>query len=513
MSTQQIREALLKQPSLIQYSIDNTLRPKLDFFLGELGIDMAYLGRIITSAPSLMGYSLSDNLRPKVCYLIKRCAIDQIQVGVLVATYPSLLLLSQKGKIEPTLSRLSEILKIDKAEDLGKVFVAAPRVLHHSIASLNEKFSMLTVALKSQEKAVAILRNNPSLMTWTVSLLKQRIRGYSDTDLFAKLQLSKKGRPKMIKDSTMNADYEDTVVIAADPSFESISLISPTMKIAAAKMGLSRTAVANAIQHAGSVEGNFFSCLKDLPINKDVKKQAPSDSQTVSMCVFVSGGVYPGDRSDVARGASRTGGVCMKVVNNDEMTENHDSTTESFRAAATRCFGVLVPHAGKDVLAVFPLINASRNRCDLFALWAALRVLETFVKTRRRKGDARTYDVKIFSDSNYALKLVSNRDRLLTLGSCFTHSQELLSEFNMNQSYVNIDILHPLSRSFSRLNGQDEPPQSRNRQVLGCTVQFLHSMNDIQDGSARDWPGGTAGFVKFLKMSATGAAKWQYNRG
>jgi hypothetical protein len=84
MTTEQCRSSLLKQPSLIQYSIANTLQPKLNFFTRELGVEQSLLPRIITTTPALVGYSLSENLRPKVIYLMKRCALDQYQVGVLV---------------------------------------------------------------------------------------------------------------------------------------------------------------------------------------------------------------------------------------------------------------------------------------------------------------------------------------------------------------------------------------------------------------------------------------------
>ncbi|KAL3798166.1 hypothetical protein HJC23_005727 [Cyclotella cryptica] len=495
MSMEQLRTALLKQPSLIQYSLDTTLRPKARFFLHELGIPSSLLSRIITTAPALMGFSLSDNLRPKVCSLMRRCALNQFQVGVLIATSPSLLSLSQLGKmnyeckIEPTLSSLSELLEIDNPHDLGQILMAAPRLLHHSIASLDDKF---------------ILRERIDLSL------------EMGNDLFTSLQPSKRGRRKMMQQSPPEANYEDAVIVSFESSsLESISMICPTVSVAAKEAGLSKSAVIEAIQAGQCVDGKFFSYLKDISEPGTALKHVSYDDHEVSISLFVSGSVYPGDRLDVARGQSRTGGICLKVIN-DGTIDNYESIVDDVLAAASSCFGILVPNStGNVILAVFPLINPSKNRCELFSLLGALRVVESFIKTRRTDGDSRTYDIKIFSDSNYALKLVSNRDRLLKLGGCFAYSEELLSSLNMKREYVNIDILHPLARSFSRLNGQDEPPQSRNKKVVDAKVQFLHSMDSIskQDDWVKDWPGRSGpGFVRFLKRQARAAAEWQYNR-
>eukprot|EP00804_Cyclotella_cryptica_P011497 CCRYP_017072-RB/>CCRYP_017072-RB protein AED:0.33 eAED:0.33 QI:172/1/1/1/0.5/0.57/7/818/1145 len=518
MSMEQLRTALLKQPSLIQYSLDTTLRPKARFFLHELGIPSSLLSRIITTAPALMGFSLSDNLRPKVCCLMRRCALNQFQVGVLIATSPSLLSLSQLGKIEPTLSSLSELLEIDNPHDLGQILMAAPRLLHHSIASLDDKFSLLTKSLQSKEKAIIALRNNPSLLTWTLIVLRERIDLSLEmgNDLFTSLQPSKRGRRKMMQQSPPEANYEDAVIVSFESSsLESISMICPTVSVAAKEAGLSKSAVIEAIQAGQCVDGKFFSYLKDISEPGTALKHVSHDDHKVSISLFVSGSVYPGDRLDVARGQSRTGGICLKVIN-DGTIDNYESIVDDVLAAASSCFGILVPNStGNVILAVFPLINPSKNRCELFSLLGALRVVESFIKTRRTDGDSRTYDIKIFSDSNYALKLVSNRDRLLKLGGCFAYSEELLSSLNMKREYVNIDILHPLARSFSRLNGQDEPPQSRNKKVVDAKVQFLHSMDSIskQDDWVKDWPGRSGpGFVRFLKRQARAAAEWQYNR-
>jgi hypothetical protein len=123
------------------------------------------------------------------------------------------------------------------------------------------------------------------------------------------------------------------------------------------------------------------------------------------------------------------------------------------------------------------------------------------LKKRRARDDTREYDIKVFSDSNYALKLVMDRDRMLKLGSSLTYNQELLTSLGMNQAYSNIDILHPLVRSYSRINGQEEPVQSSNYKIDGASLDFFHSMQ-IQGNEL-------CALTSPLKKQAKYVALWQ----
>jgi hypothetical protein len=69
---------------------------------------------------------------------------------------------------------------------------------------------------------------------------------------------------------------------------------------------------------------------------------------------------------------------------------------------------------------------------------------------------------------------------------------------------MNIDILHHLVRSFSRLNGCIEPSESAHQVFDNAKVEFLHSMDRIASQQ-----GGLA-FLRRLKRQAKVAAKWEY---
>jgi len=138
----------------------------------------------------------------------------------------------------------------------------------------------------------------------------------------------------------------------------------------------------------------------------------------------------------------------------------------------------------------------------LFSCSSALRVLEIFLNTKRK--DKQFYEITVFTDSTYAWKLVRDRQRLLSLGSCF-HTHQMLSKLDVtNGSSYNIDIFHPLVRSFSRLNGQEEPLEStgKHRPFYNSSVKFYHSF----DGTLEP------GEIKTLKKLAKSAAMWQFNR-
>jgi hypothetical protein len=508
MSMGDLKVAILKQPSLMQYNVNSTLRPKLQFFINELGISDTLVCRIVKSAPAVMGLSLNENLRPKVVSIMLRCALSLQDVGYLIATSPQILLLSQKGKIEPTLRFLSTTLMMSEAHELGDLILAAPRVFHQGLeTSIAKKIEIVVRNMKEKSKTVAaaIIRNNPTLLSISNAVLESRIERclLGGKDLTSSLLPSAKGRRTMIKRSATT--FEGCTIVST-PTYNSLDAVtklyaSPTD--AAHEFGMSESAICEACKIGQHIDGTYLRSLDDfawtLSRESSIESSKRRASKVIPISIFCSGGVYPSDSADVARGQRRTGGMVIQVFT-DGSCHDKPQFLREFAAAARSCLGIRVPIEGNDdgskVLAVFPLVNPSKNRCDLFSCSRALTVLEECLKSIRsiRRDDDMLYDITIYTDSNYAWKLVKSKERLIELGSHRT-AQEMLTQLGKVGYSVNIDILHPLARSFGRLNGMST-----------VEVTFLHSTDAITPDN-----GGQA-IVKRLKRQAKLAARWQEQR-
>jgi len=507
MSIEDMKEAVLKQPSLLQYGVNSTLQPKLDFFIDEIGMDESSISRIIRLAPAVMGLSLTENLRPKVVSLMKLGALHPHEVGDMVYTSPQELLLSRKNKIEPLLRFLFDELMLNEPRELGEILLKAPRILRQSLASIMTKIEMLSKsdALDSKEIAAAIIKNNPSLLTSSNTVVKDRIkRCPEDVDLETWLLPSKKGRAKIAQESHTDLSQQGDCVISSP--FSDASLDSPLIKIyrdiehAANDLDVSKSTARKAYKTRAPIGKHYLYSIADIQLTSPREDTHSSTKTKVSL--FCSGNVYPSDKDDGSRGQRRTGAVSIQVFT-DGSDDDKANFIQEFSVAAKSCFGIRPPRPdNKDrskVVAVFSGVNPTKNRCELYAAQSSLMIVESFLRAR---DDDAFYDISIYTDSSYVWKLVNSKEKLLQIGPA--SSNEMLAHFNMPNHAIHIDILHPLVRSFCRLNGGDEP--SRLKSFDNASVQFRHAMDEVPIGS------GGLTYLRTLRREAKYAAQWQYHQ-
>ena len=63
-------------PQVLGYSLEDNIKPKVEYFVTELSLSKKDIGEIIKTHPQVLGYSLEDNIKPKV-ELLKRMGVAQ----------------------------------------------------------------------------------------------------------------------------------------------------------------------------------------------------------------------------------------------------------------------------------------------------------------------------------------------------------------------------------------------------------------------------------------------------
>ena len=331
-----MREAIIKQPSLLQYGISSSLRPKLNFLVEELSIEEASISRIVRAAPAILGLSLDHNLRPKVAILQNECNLSIQHIANMVITVPSILLLSQKRKIQPCLDFLRTELQLYSPDDLGLLIQTCPRILTHGVdTSLSPKIQMITHGLVEEglsaeiafQQTLAIIKANPSLLVTTNSLLQSRINKYlqdDNTSLEASLKPRAVGRKRIVKTINENAprrkrNSKQRSVIEVNDD-QKIVNIYPSVKEAAEQLDVNISSIYTACGKGKPVKGKrlyynndsldetypsySFHDLLTLPF-----KLYDEDSDTVSIAAISSGCIHPRDDINSVRGMRKSGGI------------------------------------------------------------------------------------------------------------------------------------------------------------------------------------------------------------
>jgi len=154
------------------------------------------------------------------------------------------------------------------------------------------------------------------------------------------------------------------------------------------------------------------------------------------------------------RGRLRGGGMALGVVG---------WTADDWRSVAGQIWKGLngrirIGRGGSWLLMGYPYTRPSRPRCSLYVCREALRVAKAWVEeySMNNSGGGRSKmidEIVIVSDCNYVVDTLENTTRLLEWGSNYETVREMVEAHKgcKANSITNIDILHPLSRTFKLL--------------------------------------------------------------
>ena len=495
MDQSQLRKAVQRQPALLQYSIEGSLRPKLQYLTRDLEIDLQDINRIIYTSPAIMGMSLEHNLKPTVAIIADSCCLSLKQVGTMVSTCPPILTLSIKRKILPCLTFLKQKLNLSNTRALGAMLMTTPRLLIHSVdSSLSPKLLALEDAVRveigqdghernsgsnPETEAVFIVKNNPSLLVLSNTVFSKRLEkilSSSTKSLRNDLRPSKKGRPKLA-----NRNTEDL----------SINLIqdSPDLVDSNSRLSMSRY----------------------IPISKF---DLSSYSDTIQITLLVSGSVYPPEGSGIARGIRKSNGVSLLFP---QVSRFKDSGyfEDLVYAAAHSGFGQILPEGhgtnlSKGIICIGnTILKPSCRRCDLYACHAGLKLCLQILKLSGYKTLGKHFSINIYTSSQYAWDILRDPERLskwAMYSDIHSLKTALFEDQEMPIPLFNVDLLHPLSQTFSRIIDNDGRLTNGSKSHHGkASIKFGHT-NDYDSPFQGDYKEE----IFYATSAARKAAIWQF---
>jgi hypothetical protein len=511
LTVEQLRQVVKRKPAVLQYSIEENLRPKLDFFCRELEIPAIDLAAKLTcSHPDVWGRSLDRHLQPMAYGFQEHATLSPAEFGRMVIQAPELLRCHFKNNLLFKMEFLRDRLGL-RPDELKAMVLATPRILMQSVQySLQPKIALLEESSTAGTKeSQAVLRRNPSLLLNAHGILKERLERASSvdaenttlSDLLNRSSAAKRARrtPKAVW--LVPSDNEKVVELEFANASEAAShaCISTSNMYNVLRQGRllqgKKYVYANSTSLPAADASDVLPARKTIEIKTTLETTAKKPITTdttpgiVSLRICAAGRAFPAE--DVVRGRRRAGGLALFVPS---------WTLNDWRKVCTNLWTEkrmrLFPD-GQTIILAYLYTRPSRPRCSLYACREALRVAAQWLDYQE---EAKEMDITIETDSNYVLDLLQNTTQVLEWGKaatkdafCYTGPAPL--------HQVNRDILYPLARTYYHLVQQDLPltrtstvatakatslpssavAQQGSRPRHNVTVRFVHSSRDLDN--------------------------------
>jgi mTERF domain-containing protein len=193
------RGLLVAEPKLACCGLESGLLPRLKFWKGEMRIPLIQLRKIVQKNPRMLMYSLNDSLRPKlIFYLIMTLHMEPRQVLKLLLAFPHFLDYSLEEHYLPITRYFISELGYSSLE-VRNVLLKCPRIMTSSLHKIKHVVGYFRYELGLEASQVKrVLYQAPQIM------------GLSDVNL--------RGKVEFIRGAFALDDMELRQVLAAVPT-------------------------------------------------------------------------------------------------------------------------------------------------------------------------------------------------------------------------------------------------------------------------------------------------------
>ncbi len=541
LSPFEMNKVMQQVPSIIEYSVERNLEPKVDFLINDAGISDCALIKAVTARPFILTSSLEQSLKPCVHGLRQRCDLSPQELSDIISRVPVLLSSKWETNLEPKINFLVNYLNLDRTA-LKRFVLSSPRILTHSIAtSLQPKLKILEdSAGGNQAKVSEVVQDNPSLLELSKIALSRRASMLIFRNITFFEAYSSRKSDLLVKEGSNRKPLVRRKKPVFEMSGESVLQSWTDVASAALSIGSSRANMYNILKTRRTYNGKTYvygtlpeihsfhtpraermvDCDEGAKTLRDILRQSSMSSCTVvstdsvgtnytkvNLAAYVSSGVYPSGKE--IRGVRQSGGSLMYFP----QLKGNALTTKLLRSAiqATIATQVLPDDAGTTycegtVLSFFPGTRPSKNRAGLWVCSNALRVV---VELLASDPMFETCDVTvdIITDSTYLVALLRDSEALGRWGS-HSRRKDFVYDGPEQPWVVNADLLYPLARTFYRVTKQmlTTPKYGNRRKPLAnsISIRFRHR-------SECTWTGDDPKIQNGNKL-AKRAAEWQHDR-
>lgn len=202
-----IRKILYRQPQILEYTVENNLKPHVAF-LKSIGIPDSRIGQIIASAPSFFSYSIELSLMPTIRYLVEEVGIKGNYIGKVVQLSPQILVQRIDNSWTSRLYFLSKDLGAPR-ESIVKMVTKHPQLLHYSIEDgIQPRINFLRSIGMQNPEIVKILTSLTQVLSlsleanlkpkylYLVNDLRNEVQSLTKYPMYLSLSLEQRIRPR-----------------------------------------------------------------------------------------------------------------------------------------------------------------------------------------------------------------------------------------------------------------------------------------------------------------------------